>query len=76
MGYVDRGGGSLTTRPIVNGSVVNGRVNDTFVFIFVLGGNWVLCISGNKCYINHSGKYIEINFNLKIPYSYTVYLHV
>ena len=28
MGYVDRGGGSLTTRPIVN-----GRVNDTFVFI-------------------------------------------
>ena len=23
---------------------------------------------GNKCYINHSGKYIEINFNMKIPF--------
>ena len=40
-GVVNRGGGgiSLTTGPIVNGSVVNGRVNDTFAFIFVLGGN-------------------------------------
>ena len=40
-GVVNRGGGggSLTTRPIVNGSVVNSRVNDTFAFIFVLGGN-------------------------------------
>ena len=25
-------------------------------------------VSGNKCYINHSGKYIEINFNTKIPF--------
>ena len=33
------GGRSITTRPIVNSSVVNGRVNDTFTFIFVLGGN-------------------------------------
>ena len=23
---------------------------------------------GILCYINHSGKYIEINFNMKIPY--------
>ena len=29
----------LTTGPIINGSVVNGRVNDMFAFIFVLGGN-------------------------------------
>ena len=28
----------------------------------------MLHISGNKCYINHSGKYIEINFNMKIPF--------
>ena len=33
MGVVIRGGGSLTTGPIVN-----GRVNDT-AFFFVLGGN-------------------------------------
>ena len=33
------GGRVLTTGPIINGSVVNGRVNDTFAFIFVLGGN-------------------------------------
>ena len=32
-------GGLLTTSPIVNGSVVNSRVNDPFVFILVLGGN-------------------------------------
>ena len=30
-------GGVLTTRSIVNGSVVNGRVNDLFAFIFVFG---------------------------------------
>ena len=30
-------GGSLTTGPIVYGSVVNGRVNDTFAFIFWFG---------------------------------------
>ena len=23
---------------------------------------------GNLCYANHSGKYIEINFNMKIPF--------
>ena len=23
---------------------------------------------GNLCYINHSGKYIEIDFNMKIPF--------
>ena len=34
MGVVNRGGGSLTT-----GLIVNGRVNDKFVFIFALGGN-------------------------------------
>ena len=28
------GGGGLTTRLIVYGSVVNSRVNDTFAFIF------------------------------------------
>ena len=42
MGVINWGGGggeSLTTGPIVNSSVVNGRVNDTFAFIFVLGGN-------------------------------------
>ena len=33
------GWGSLTARPIVNGLVVNDRVNDTFALIFVLGGN-------------------------------------
>ena len=27
----------LTTGPIVNGSVVNGRVNDPFAVIFVFG---------------------------------------
>ena len=34
MGVVNKGGGSLTAGPIVN-----GRVNDTLAFIFVLGGN-------------------------------------
>ena len=34
MGVVNRGEGSLTTGPIVN-----GRVKDTLAFIFVLGGN-------------------------------------
>ena len=33
------GWGSLTAGPIVNGSVVNDRVNNTLAFIFVLGGN-------------------------------------
>ena len=28
----------------------------------------MLLVSGNKCYINHSGKYIEINCNMKIPF--------
>ena len=28
----------------------------------------MLCVSGNKCYINNSGKYIEINFNMKISF--------
>ena len=31
------GGESLTTGPIVNGSVVNCRVNDSFAFIFGFG---------------------------------------
>ena len=31
------GGGSLTAGPIINGSVVNTRVNDTFAFIFCFG---------------------------------------
>ena len=29
----------LTTGPIVNGSLVNGRVNEPCAFIFVLGCN-------------------------------------
>ena len=32
----------------------------------------MLRVSGNKCYINHSGKYIEINFIMKIPF-YSLY---
>ena len=32
-------GRSLTTGPIVNGSVVNSRVNDMFAFIFLF---WVV----------------------------------
>ena len=39
IGVINRGGGSLTAGPIINGTVVNDRVNDTFAFIFVLGGN-------------------------------------
>ena len=39
MGVINRGGRSLSTGPIVNGSVVNSRVSDTFVFVFILGGN-------------------------------------
>ena len=39
MGVVNRGGGSLTAGLIVNGSVVNDRVNNLLAFIFVLGGN-------------------------------------
>ena len=35
----DGWGGSLTTGPVVNGSVVNGRVNDSFALFLVLGGN-------------------------------------
>ena len=34
-GVVNRRGGSLTT----TGSVVNGRVNDSFALFLVLGGN-------------------------------------
>ena len=33
------GGGLSTTGSVVYGLVGNGRVNDTFAFIFVLGGN-------------------------------------
>ena len=32
-------GSSLSAGPIVNGSVVNGRANDSFAFIFALGCN-------------------------------------
>ena len=41
MGVVNRRGvgGPLTTGLFVNGSVVNDRVNDTFAFVFALGGN-------------------------------------
>ena len=38
-GVVNRRGGSSTTGPIVKGSVVNGRVNDSFALFLVLGGN-------------------------------------
>ena len=36
-------GGLLTTGPIVNGSVVNGRFNDPFVFIFLF--EWQLGVA-------------------------------
>ena len=29
----------------------------------------MLQVSGNKCYINHSGKSTEIDFNMRIPFS-------
>ena len=29
----------------------------------------MLRVSRNKCFINHSGKYVEINFNMEIPFS-------
>ena len=36
---------------------------------FVFGGNYF--VRGEfVLYINHSGKYIEINFNMKISFSY------
>ena len=34
---------------------------------FVFGGNYFAC-GEFVLYINHSGKYIEINFNMKIPF--------
>ena len=41
------------------------------MFVFVLVGVKVVvrvaCV-GIEGYMNHSGKYIEINFNMKIPY--------
>ena len=37
------GGGSLNTGTIIGGSLVNGRVNDAFTFIFVFG--WYLGVS-------------------------------
>ena len=49
------GRGLLTTGPIINGSVVDRRANDLFAFILVLGGNLVLRVAGNMCYINHPG---------------------
>ena len=36
---------------------------------FVFGGNYFAC-GEFVLYINHSGKYIEINFDMKIPYTY------
>ena len=38
-GVVNRRGGSLATRRVVNGSVANGRVNDSFALFLVLGDN-------------------------------------
>ena len=35
--------------------------------IFVFGGNY-LARGEFVLYINHSGKYIEINFNMKVPF--------
>ena len=34
---------------------------------FVFGGNYFAC-GEFVLYINHLGKYIEINFNMKIPF--------
>ena len=34
---------------------------------FVFGGNYFTC-GEFVLYINHSGNYIEINFNMKIPF--------
>ena len=36
---------------------------------FVFGGNY-FARGEFVLYINHSGKYIEINFNMKIPFSF------
>ena len=35
---------------------------------FIFGGNY-FARGEFVLYINHSGKYIEINFNMKIPYT-------
>ena len=44
--------------------MVNGW---SVIKIFVFGGNYL--VRGEfVLYINHSGKYIEINFNVKIPF--------
>ena len=34
---------------------------------FLFGGNYFAC-GEFVLYINHSGNYIEINFNMKIPF--------
>ena len=39
----------------------------------VFGGNYFAC-GEFVLYINHSGKYVEINFNMKIPYIY-IYIY-
>ena len=76
MGVVIRWVGLLTTGPIINGSVVNSRVNDPFAVILVLGGHLVLRVAGNMCYINHSGTYVEINFNMKISFFIWLWWHL
>ena len=42
---------------------------------FLFGGNY-FARGEFVLYINHSGKYIEINFNMKIPYILTMKEHV
>ena len=43
-------------------------VSNLVIKIFIFGGNYF--VGGELVlYINHSGKYIEINFNMKIPFS-------
>ena len=44
--------------------MVNGWL---VIKIFVFGGNY-FARRELVLYINHSGKYIEINFNMKIPF--------
>ena len=67
MGVViRRGGGVLITGPVVNGSVVNSRVNDLFAFILVLGGNLVLAVAGNifACLDNKPPQLLFLYYNI------------
>ena len=41
--------------------------------IFIFGDNY-FARGELLLYINHSGKYIEINFNMKIPFMFFLFL--